>query len=156
VTAGAVRAREERIDILRFEPGDMDELMEIENRSFSLPWSRSSYEDLWPLESIEIWIAKIGSEMLGYYLVQNVGDEAELHTFAVKPGHRRRGIGRMLLEHMMGKAREKGTRNIYLQVRPSNAPARALYDELGFKPVGIRRRYYRDNDEDAMVMRLEL
>ncbi len=156
MTAGAVRVREERIDILRFEPGDMDELMEIENRSFSLPWSRSSYEELWPLDSIEIWIAKAGSEMLGYYLIQSVGDEAELHTFAVKPEHRRRGIGRMLLDHMMGKAREKGARNIYLQVRPSNAPARALYDKLGFKPVGLRKRYYRDNDEDALVMRLEL
>jgi len=134
----------------------MDELMEIENRSFTLPWSRSSYEELWPLDSIEVWIAKIGSEMVGYYLVQKVGDEAELHTFAVKPEHRRCGIGQMLLDHMMGRARKKGTLFIYLQVRPSNAPARALYDKLGFKPVGVRKRYYRDNDEDALVLRLKL
>ncbi|MBN1282821.1 MAG: ribosomal protein S18-alanine N-acetyltransferase [Proteobacteria bacterium] len=144
------------MDILAYEPGDLDDLMEIELASFTLPWSRRSYEELWPLDSIDIWIAKMGAETVGYYLIQRIGDEAELHTFAVKPDRRRQGIGSMLMEHMLAKARDMGTRFIYLQVRPSNAPARALYDRLGFRQVGVRRRYYRDNDEDAMVLRLEV
>ena len=142
------------IDIQPFEPGDMDELMEIENDSFTLPWSRASYEELWPLDSIRIWVARKAGEMVGYYLVQTVGEEAELHTFAVKREYRKAGIGRALMDHMLDRARESGVRNIYLQVRPTNDAARGLYSELGFQDVGRRRRYYKDNDEDALVMRL--
>ncbi len=139
-----------------FDPTDLDELMEIENSSFSLPWSRQSYEELWPVNGISIWVARVDHEMAGYMLLQTVGEEMELHTFAVRPDLRRRRIGRRLLDFMVGQARQAGVKRIFLQVRPTNSPARALYEKLGFATVGIRRRYYRDNDEDAFVMRLLL
>jgi ribosomal-protein-alanine N-acetyltransferase len=149
VTAG-------KIVIERMQTADLDALMEIEVRSFSLPWSRQSYEELWPLESIEIWVGKVDGEIAGYYLVQTMADEQELHTFAVKPEYRKQGIGRKLLKHMTEGAFERGIGKIYLQVRPSNAEARSLYDGLGFKFIGKRRAYYRDNNEDALVMCLVL
>ncbi len=156
MTAGVSREEEPAVRIDPFDPSDLDELMEIENRSFTLPWSRESYEELWPLDSIRIWVARSGDELVGYYLLQSVGEESELHTFAVKPEFRRRGIGRMLLDHMIEQAKGRGTTRVFLQVRPSNTPARTLYGSLGFSAVGVRRRYYRDNDEDALVLRLEL
>lgn len=147
---------EDSLRIEPFDPSDLDALMEIENSSFSLPWSRQSYEDLWPVHGIAIWMARVGHELAGYMLLQTVGEEMELHTFAVRPDLRRRQIGRRLLDFMIEEAQKAGVKRIFLQVRPTNSPARALYEKMGFTTVGIRRRYYRDNDEDAFVMRLNL
>jgi len=156
VIATAARRDSPELEIVPFEPDDLDEIMVIELASFSLPWSRKSYEELWPLGSIDIWVGRVVGEMVGYYLVQSIGEEMELHTFAVKPEFRRRGIGLALMEHMLANARDAGTRYILLQVRPSNDPARMLYGKLGFEDYAIRRNYYRDNGEDAFVMRLRL
>lgn len=150
------KASDEELSIKPFKANDLDAIMEIENRSFTMPWSRNSYEELWPQEAIQIWVGWLGRELAGYYLMQSVEQEQELHTFAVKPELRRRGIGRRLLTHMLDRARGLGVRNIYLQVRPSNAAAKALYASLGFVAIGIRRNYYRDDSEDALVMCLNL
>lgn len=139
-----------------YGPGDLDALMEIENRAFTAPWSRQSYEELWPLESVDIWVARRGKELVGYMLLQHIGEEMELHTLGVRPELLRQGIARGLMEHMISEARRLGIRRIFLQVRPSNAPARSLYDAFGFKAVGVRHGYYRDDNEDALVLRLEL
>lgn len=130
--------------------------MEIENASFTLPWARQSYEDLWPLPGISIWVGRLKHELVGYMLLQHVAEDLELHTFAVKPDCRRKGVGRRLLDHMLHEAQRLNVKRIFLQVRPSNTPARTLYESLGFTVVGRRPRYYRDNDEDAFVMRLLL
>ena len=156
MTASAERADAKRLGIERYAPSDIEELMAIEVRSFTAPWSRSSYEDLAPLESIDIWVARSGSEMAGYMLLQHIGDEMELHTLAAKPEMRRCGVARALLNHMLAEADRLGVLRIYLQVRPSNAPARSLYDSFGFKPIGLRRNYYKDDNEDALVLKLEL
>jgi len=144
------------VTIERYAPKDIDELMAIEVRSFSAPWSRESYEELWPLESVDIWVARDGGKLAGYMLLQHIGEEMELHTLATAPEMRRRGVARRLLTHMMDEARRMGVLRIFLQVRPSNAPARALYASLGFLPVGLRRKYYKDDDEDALVLKLEI
>lgn len=149
----------ERTPSLRIEPyaqADLDGLMEIENLSFTAPWSRQSYEELWPLESVDIWVARHGTELVGYMLFQHIGEEMELHTLGVRPERRRQGIARRLIEHMIAEARRLGVRRIFLQVRPSNEAARALYGVFGFKVIGLRHGYYRDNNEDALVLRLEL
>ncbi|MFH1830702.1 MAG: ribosomal protein S18-alanine N-acetyltransferase [Pseudomonadota bacterium] len=139
-----------------FKPKDLDAMMEIENRSFTLPWSRQFYEQLWSQEAIDIWVGRRGRELVAYYLIQTVGDEMELHTFAVKPELRRQGIGEKLMQHMISEAKRRGVRQIYLQVRPSNAEAIGLYQKLGFVSIAVRRAYYRDNNEDAVVMRLDV
>ena len=142
--------------IVRYDPKDLEQIMEIENSSFAAPWTKQSYEELAPLDTISFWEAKIGDEVAGYMLFQHIGGEMELHTFAVAPNFRRVGIARKLLRHMISEARVLEVRRIFLQVRPSNAPARALYDSLGFKSIGVRRKYYRDDGEDALVMKLDL
>lgn len=135
---------------------DMDELMEIELESFAAPWTRESYEEVLLLSTVEGWVARVGEEMVGYMLTQYVAEEIELHTFAVKETWRRQGIGRMLLYHLIDKAKEKKLQDVFLLVRPTNEPARKLYDSLGFKPIGVRRDYYHDDKEDALLLRLKL
>lgn len=152
---GAVRNIEDVI-IERYAPSDLDRIMEIELVSFTVPWSRESYEELSPLESIDFWVAKSGREVVGYTLFQHIMEEMELHTFAVDVNWRRRGVGRKLLNHMIGEAKKKGVLRIFLQVRPSNMNARVLYESLGFKPIGLRPNYYRDDGEAAIVMKLDL
>ncbi len=137
--------------IVPFEPSDLDYMMEIEAVSFTPPWTRKSYEDLSVLDTVEIWVAKINSELVGYMLIQRIGDEMELHTFAVAPEMRRRSIGRKLLHHLCELAREHDVKKVFLQVRPSNEPARAIYSEFGFEPLGVRHGYYTDG-EDAFVL----
>lgn len=144
------------IVIERFAPADIDEIMEIENVSFTSPWSRESYEELIPLETISFWVAKTAGKVAGYMLLQRMISEMELHTFAVSPDLRRRGIATKLLEHMRDEAKKAGVKFIFLQVRPTNKEARALYEKFGFKSIGMRRRYYRDNGEDAIVMKMEI
>lgn len=138
--------------IVPFQYGDLDEMMEIEVRVFTAPWTRQSYEDLAPLESIRIWVAKIAGSVAGYMLYQFWGDELELHSIAVKPEVMRRGIGSRLMGHMLAQASMLGITRIFLLVRPSNTAARALYDRFGFRTIGVRHRYYRDNNENAIVM----
>ena len=79
-------------------------------------------------------------------------DEAHITTFAVHPGWRRRGIGDRLLLELLDIALERGAREATLEVRLSNLPARRLYEKFGFRPVGLRPRYYTDDNEDALIM----
>lgn len=130
--------------------------MTIEERSFSLPWSRKSYEEIIALDTVKVWVVKKNGNLVGYALVQRVLEELELHTFAVDPECRRQGVGERLLRHMIYYALGQSIKNIFLMVRVSNLPARTLYTKLGFLPVGVRRGYYTDNGEDAIVMRLNL
>lgn len=144
------------LSIVRYEPSDLDEMMKIEDVSFSAPWTRKSYEDVIALDTVEVWVAKVDGEVVGYMLLQYVAEEMELHTFAVKPGHRQMGIGRRLLGYMLLRAEERCVGNIFLLVRPSNEVAKSLYEKFGFKNVGIRFGYYQDNGEDAILMRLSM
>lgn len=143
---------DEPIVIVRFDPDDLDQLMAIEVRAFTAPWSRQLYEDLVTLDSIHIWVAKQSDEVVGYMLYQFWADELELHVIATKPERERGGIGAMLMEHMLTQAGQIGIRRIYLLVRPSNEAARALYGKYGFTVVGVRHKYYRDNAENALLM----
>ena len=144
------------LSIEPYHHSDLDDMMEIENQSFPAPWTRSSYEQLAVHDDVDIWIARLGRELVGYMLMQHSGEDMELHTFAVKPEHRRCGIGSKLLEHMDGEARRKGVLRIDLKVRPSNHEARALYEKFGFKVIGTWHAYYHEDKEDALVMRMEL
>ncbi len=127
-------------------------MMEIEVRSFALPWTRQSYEDLAPLDTIRIWVAKQEGAVVGYMLYQFWGEELELHSIAVKPELRGQGIGAELVEHMLVQAAGIGVQRIYLLVRPSNAAALTLYRRYGFELVGVRHKYYSDNNENALIM----
>lgn len=143
------------ITIERYEPADLDRIMEIENTSFEAPWSRKSYEEVVPLDTISFWVAKSNGRVVGYMLLQKIESEMELHTFAVAPEERRKGIAIKLLERMRDEAKRSGVSSVFLQVRPSNKEARSLYGKFGFTPIGMRRRYYQNDGEDAIVMKME-
>jgi len=144
------------VEIAPFNYDDIDEIMAIENVSFSAPWTQDSYLDLAPLETISFYVVKLQGRVVGYMLYQTWAEEMELHTIAVAPAHRRQGLAKKMMEHIIHDASTRGVERIFLQVRPSNEAARSLYQSFGFYIIGIRKRYYRDNQEDAEVMRLDL
>jgi len=94
--------------------------------------------------------------LVGFGAFQQLLDEAELRNIAVRPTHRCRGVGRSLLTEAIHLLREAGIGRLFLEVRPSNAPARALYASMGFQVVGMRPAYYADPPEDALIMALEI
>lgn len=144
------------LTIVPFKTSDIDEVMAIEDRSFPSPWTKESYLELAPLDTISFYVVKRDKHVVGYMLYQTWTHEMELHTIAVIPECRRQGIGRLMLEHLIQDAKARRASRIFLQVRPSNDAARALYGAFGFYTVGVRHRYYRDNQEDALVMRCDV
>ena len=135
---------------------DLPEVVEIERRSYSLPWSAVTFRSLLRRANAVLLVAEEGRAVAGYAALWLAAEEAELGNLAVKAEQRRRGIGRVLLRHVLDEARERGTRAVFLEVRESNLVARRLYKGFGFRIVGSRPGYYASPREDALVMRLEL
>ena len=125
----------------------------IERQLFPAPWSegmfRQEVEETWLSRS---FVAHVGDEVVGYIVAWFLRGEVHILNLAVTPSHQRRGIARRLLSHILDLAQASDSHMATLEVRAGNSPAKLLYVTMGFAPVGIRRRYYRDNDEDAIVM----
>jgi [ribosomal protein S18]-alanine N-acetyltransferase len=95
-------------------------------------------------------------QVAGYAALQRIGEEAELRNLAVEPRHQRTGIARALLDAGIGAMARFGVRQLFLEVRVSNQPARALYRAVGFRLLSTRRHYYHDPDDDALVMAIDI
>ena len=134
----------------------LDKILEIENLSFSAPWSLNVF--LQELENpvAQLWALMSGKVLLGYLCFWNVREEMQLLDLAVHPGYRSRGHGSALLRKMIDLALSKGISRIWLEVRASGTTARRLYEKFGFVECGRRRNYYTDPAEDALVMSLGL
>jgi len=140
--------------------GDLQQVFEIDRLSFSLPWSARSY--IYELEENPdsmLWVAEIGlmngeKRVIGCIVVWLILDEAHVATISVHPDYRGLGISRGLVQAGLSAALERGCRSATLEVRTGNKIAQALYHAFGFEVVGVRPRYYRDNDEDALIMTL--
>ncbi|HYK96542.1 MAG TPA: ribosomal protein S18-alanine N-acetyltransferase [Candidatus Dormibacteraeota bacterium] len=141
---------------LRIEPMTLDDLRAvhaIERASFSVPWPDDAYRnELLTNRLASYVVARAGDVVVGFAGLWVMVDEAHVTTFAVDPGWRRRGVGERLLLALLDIAVSRGAREATLEVRLSNMPARRLYEKYGFRPVGIRPRYYSDNGEDALIM----
>lgn len=134
-------------------PADLPQVLEIERRSFSIPWTERAFRHLMGRRDAGILVADAGREgAVGYAAWWTAGDEAELGDLAVRVDRRRRGIGRALVEGVARTARGRGATSLFLQVRAGNEAARALYLDAGFREVGRRKRYYRIPTEDAVVL----
>lgn len=149
-----------RIERLRQQ--DLPAVMTIETDSFSTPWPRGAF-----LEEIRSnpYARCLGarepgagtrSPVRGYICYWVLGDELLIHNLAVDRRFRRRGLARALMDEAFEEAGRTGCRTAYLEVRPSNTAALALYGSFGFTVVSRRRRYYADTNEDALVMRAAL
>jgi ribosomal-protein-alanine N-acetyltransferase len=100
-------------------------------------------------------VVRAGERVVAYAGLWLMVDEAHVTTFAVLPAYRRRGIAGQLLSHLIELAADLGATVVTLEVRISNLAARQLYERFGFRPVGVRPRYYTDNGEDALIMTTE-
>jgi [ribosomal protein S18]-alanine N-acetyltransferase len=125
----------------------------IERASFSVPWPDDAYRnELLTNRLASYVVARAADVVVGFAGLWVMVDEAHVTTFAVDPGWRRRGVGERLLLALLDIAMTRRAREATLEVRLSNMPARRLYEKYGFRPVGIRPRYYSDNGEDALIM----
>ncbi|MGI5854083.1 MAG: ribosomal protein S18-alanine N-acetyltransferase [Bacillota bacterium] len=143
----------EPISIRKMGLDDLDRVMEIEHKSYTLPWSYTSYVYELVENSRALYIvAQLGTEVVGYCGMWIIFDEGHITTIAVDPAHRRKGIGRRLIEALMEMGATQGVKRFTLEVRVSNLNAQSLYKAMGFQSVGIRKGYYSDNGEDAYIM----
>ncbi len=136
--------------------GDLPEVQAIESASFTSPWPPHAYRsELEGNRMAHYLVARIDEEVAGYGGMWLMVDEAHITTFAIHPAWRRQRIGERLLLAFLDLAVDRGAREATLEVRLSNLPARRLYEKYGFRPVGLRPRYYSDDNEDALIMTTE-
>ena len=135
---------------------DVASVHRIESASFPMPWPDYAFrQEIQTNRLAHYVVVRAVDEAVGYGGLWLMVDEAHITTIAVLPQWRRHGIGGRLMLELMRVARDLGARLMTLEVRLSNVPARALYRQFGFRPVGIRPRYYSDNGEDALIMTTE-
>ena len=141
----------------RMTERELDEVATIEHAVHVHPWTRGNFSDSLAA-GYHCWVAHRDRALVGYGVVVIAADEAHLLNLSVAPAWQRKGIGTELTRFFLKLARDYGAEKIYLEVRPSNTPARALYKTHGFAEVGLRRDYYPSGSgrEDAVVMELEL
>ena len=126
---------------------------ELEQECFAHPWSLESIEESFGNPMAHFFVAKADANAVaGYISYYQVRDEAFINNVAVTASARRQGIGRALVEHAVESAKGNGASFLSLEVRLSNEPARNLYDSLGFELEGIRKKFYRDPVEDALIL----
>ena len=131
-------------------------ILEIEKSSFPSPWSLNAFKGEINRLISHLWGLTVGEALVGYICFWIVAAEAHLMNIAVHPKERRKGLGRYLLNKMVEVGKSKEVQKVWLEVRPSNSVARDLYEKVGFGETGRRPRYYRDTNEDAIVMCLPL
>ena len=143
-----------RVDFRRLELRDLNAIERIERQSYPTPWSRSMFAgELAKPSSISLGAFEPETgELLGYLIISRYVDAWHVMNLAVAPAHRRKHIASLLLEQLFEVTAGQGRRGYTLEVRVSNDVAIKLYEEAGFKARGIRRGYYTDNREDALIM----
>ena len=127
----------------------------LEELCFADPWSEKSIAA--ELENdLSVWFVALDVDtVVGYVGSQTAGGETDMMNIAVHPDHRRRGIAESLIECLIPALQRRGSTALSLEVRSSNEPAKALYEKLGFLQVGLRKNYYRNPKEDALILRKE-
>jgi ribosomal-protein-alanine N-acetyltransferase len=141
------------VELRRLAPLDLDTVEAIERASYPTPWSRSMFaSELRKPGSIALGAYLEDGELVGYAFVSRYVDAWHVMNIAVRPEFRRRGIARTLLERLFEVTAADPRRGYTLEVRVSNVEAIRLYERLGFEARGIRRGYYTDNREDALIM----
>ena len=131
--------------------------MAIEDAIYTHPWTRGNFADSLRA-GYECRTLRLGAELIAYFVLMSAAGEAHLLNLSVAARHQRRGHGAMLLAEAMALARGLGARSLFLEVRPSNRGAQALYRRFGFRRIAVRRGYYpaHGGREDAIVLTLPL
>jgi ribosomal-protein-alanine N-acetyltransferase len=140
---------------------DIEQVVLIDEESFPNPWPKHSYHyEIKENTNSRAWVMEIDSgdkkEIVAMAVLWLVLDEVHIGTIAVHPNYRGFGLGKIFLSEMLERAFEEGVIKAFLEVRKSNEAAIHLYESLGFKIDGVRKGYYRDNREDALMMSCEI
>lgn len=143
----------ENVLIKKMNLEDIDQVWQIEKASFTSPWSRQAFlEELVFNERAFYLVAQLGGKTVGYVGCWIIFDEAHITNVAIIPDYRQRKIATKLLESLEEQLTKLGVDSLTLEVRASNQIAQKLYQQRGFQPIGRRKKYYTDNDEDAIIM----
>lgn len=136
---------------------DIPQVQLVERKCFTTPWSRSIFiSEVTRNDNAVYLVAEVGELIVGYVGIWIILDEGHITNIGVHPDFQRQGIGRGLMDHITVAATLRGVTAMTLEVRVSNYAAQALYNQLGFVPSGIRKQYYQDDKEDALIMWREL
>lgn len=132
---------------------DLEYVLEIEQNSFSIPWSRESFiSELTKNKLAKYIVARIDNVIVGYAGIWQILDEGHITNIAVCMEQRRKKIGSKMVEGLINLANNIGINSLTLEVRESNISAQALYKKFGFEISGVRKKYYSDNGENALIM----
>jgi ribosomal-protein-alanine N-acetyltransferase len=134
---------------------DIPIVIELDQISFSLPWPERSFRfEVTDNPASRCWVAEVDKRVVGMLVAWLFVDEMHIATIATHPDFRRQGIARKLLSHTLLHAIKEGARSSFLEVRENNLVAQEMYRKFGFEEAGRRKRYYKDNGEDAILMNL--
>lgn len=148
---------EEEIQYRLMRIPDIGQIVEVEQASFSTPWSADAFfNELTNNHFAYYIVAEIDKRVIGYCGVWVIIDEAHITNVAVHPDYRGKKIGEDLMRHIITLSKSNGAKKMTLEVRVSNQTALALYHKFGFEEHGIRKGYYTDNQEDAIIMWVNL
>ena len=135
---------------------DIDQVIAVDRMSFSLPWPERSFRfELTDNPASRCWVAELNGKLVGMIVAWLIVDEVHVATIATHPDFRRQGIAKRLLSYTLRELRNEGAQSSFLEVRASNYAAQDMYRKFGYEASGVRPRYYKDNDEDALLMTLE-
>lgn len=145
--------KKNQVELSDMKLEDIDGICEIENLSFQTPWSRESFvEELESNQLSRYIVAKKDGKVVGYGGMWAVLDEGHITNIAVHPDYRRQKIGEKIVQALVDRAKEEEIDKLTLEVRKSNTPAIILYRKFGFEECGVRKGYYADTGEDALIM----
>ena len=137
------------------KPAHVAQIAALEKLCFSDPWSENSISSELR-NDLALWLVALDDDnVVGYVGSQTAAGETDMMNIAVHPDHRRRGIAEILIDCLIWELKNRGSTSLSLEVRASNEPAKALYEKLGFVQVGLRKNYYRNPREDALILRKE-
>lgn len=143
------------VEIRRMTLEDVPAVVELDGMSFTLPWPERSFRfELTDNSASRCWVAEANGKVVGMIVAWLLVDEAHIATIATHPEHRRQGIARKLLMHALRHMSKEGALTSFLEVRESNTSAQEMYRGFGYEQVGRRKRYYKDTNEDAILMTL--
>lgn len=135
---------------------DLDQVMEIEEDLFSVPWTREGFLTYLMKKDTMFFVVEEKEKILGFCSMMTVLDEGDILNVAVRRDRQKEGIGQFLVDSILRMADLQGIRLVHLEVREGNQTARRLYERLGFKEDGLRRNYYEDPVENAVLMTKEM
>lgn len=131
---------------------DLGSVLEIDRNCFSTPWRPDAFRTELGNRNARYFVARIGTEIVGYGGIWVIAGEGHITTLAVAPEHRRAKVGERLLLELLEEALFRNAAHLTLEVRVGNYPAQSLYRKYGFRDVAVRKEYYTDNREDAIIM----